>query len=156
MAASADTLAPAAMRLLADARRAVLATLRADGTPRLVPLAFAADPDSTPLVIYSSLDEKPKSVADVHELARVRDIAARPRVGLLVDRWSEDWRDLEWLRLDGVARLLEPGAGADAVEHGRAVELLRARYPQYTTQRLEERPVLRIAVERVAGWSASP
>jgi PPOX class probable F420-dependent enzyme len=152
----AAILTPAAMRLLADARRAVLATLRADGTPRLAPLAFAADPDSTPLVIYSSLDEKPKSVADVHELARVRDIVARPRVGLLVDRWSEDWRDLEWLRLDGVARLLEAGAGPDSVEHGRAVELLRARYPQYATQRLEERPILRIAVDRVAGWSASP
>jgi PPOX class probable F420-dependent enzyme len=152
----AAILTPAAMRLLTDARRAVLATLRADGMPRLVPLAFAVDSDSSPLVIYSSLDEKPKSVADVHELARVRDIAARPRVGLLVDRWSEDWRDLEWLRLDGVARLLEPGAGDDAVEHGRAVELLRARYPQYATQRLEERPVLRITVERVAGWSASP
>jgi PPOX class probable F420-dependent enzyme len=152
----AAILTPAAMRLLADARRAVLATLRADGTPRLVPLAFAADPDSTPLVIYSSLDEKPKSVADVHELARVRDIVARPRVGLLVDRWSEEWRDLEWLRLDGVARLLEPGADADAVEHARAVKLLRARYPQYASQRLEERPILRIAVDRVAGWSASP
>jgi PPOX class probable F420-dependent enzyme len=154
--ASPETLTPAAMRLLADARRAVLATLRADGTARLVPLAFAADPDSTPLVIYSSLDEKPKSVVDLHELARVRDIAARPRVGLLIDRWNEDWRDLEWLRLDGTARLLEPDADADLAEHARAVELLRARYPQYAAQRLEERPVVRIAVERVAGWSASP
>jgi PPOX class probable F420-dependent enzyme len=155
MAAPGETLTPAAMRLLADARRAVLVTIRADGTGRLVPLAFAADPDSTPLVIYSSLDEKPKSVADMHDLARVRDITARPRVGLLVDRWSEDWRDLEWLRLDGTARLLEPDADGDSAEHARAVELLRARYPQYSSQRLEGRPVLRIAVERVASWSAS-
>jgi hypothetical protein len=36
----------------------------------------------------------------------------------------------------------------------RAVGLLRARYPQYERQALEQRPVIRIAVERVIGWSA--
>jgi PPOX class probable F420-dependent enzyme len=133
----------------------VLATIRPDGRPRLVPLAFAADLAAEPLVVYSPLDEKPKRVADPHALARVRDIAARPRVGLLVDRWSEDWRELAWLRLDGTARLLEPG-GPDATEHARGVRLLRDRYPQYRQQALEQRPLVRIAVERASGWRAAP
>ena len=30
--------------------------------------------------------------------------------------------------------------------------LLQHRYPQYATQHLEERPVLRIAIERAVDW----
>ena len=142
------------MQLLSEARRAVLATVRADGTPRLVPFAFAADLEADPVVVYSALDEKPKSVANVHDLARVRDILARPRVELLVDHWSEDWSELAWLRLRGSARLLEPADPDDAAEHAHAVGLLRVRYEQYARQRLEDRPILRIAVERVSSWQA--
>ena len=133
--------------LLARARRAVLATIAADGTPRLVPIAFAfADG-----VIYSALDEKPKRVSDPHDLARVRDISARPQVSVLVDQWDEDWTQLAWLRLVGRASLLESGVP----EHAVAVRLLRERYPQYASHRLEERPIIRIAVDKTSSWSAS-
>ena len=37
-----------------------------------------------------------------------------------------------------------------AAEHATAVAALRAKYPQYASHRLEERPLIRIAVERVA------
>ncbi len=133
--------------LLAQARRAVLATISPDGTPRLVPIAYAFANG----VIYSALDEKPKQVADPHDLARVRDIVARPRVSVLVDTWDEDWTKLAWLRLIGRASLLESGEP----EHAVAITLLRERYPQYAGQRLEGRPIIRIAVERTASWSAS-
>ena len=96
------------MDVLASARRAVLATIREDGSPRLVPITFAIAHDGDAMVLYSALDEKPKSVGDVHALARVRDIVARPRVSIVVDRWSEDWAELAWLRLDGTSSLLEP------------------------------------------------
>ena len=133
--------------LLARARRAVLATIAPDGTPRLVPIAFAfADG-----VIYSALDEKPKRVSDPHDLARVRDISARPQVSVLVDQWDEDWTQLAWLRLVGRASLLESGVP----EHAVAVRLLRERYPQYASHRLEERPIIRIAVDKTSSWSAS-
>ena len=138
--------------LLEGTRRAVLATISSAGRPRLVPMAFAlADTDDSVPVLYSALDEKPKSVADPRALARVRDVLARPRVSVLVDRWDEDWSRLAWLRLDGVATLLEP-TGTDAAEHASAVALLRDRYAQYATHRLEERPVLRIEIERAVGW----
>jgi PPOX class probable F420-dependent enzyme len=125
-------------------------TLAADGRPRPVPIAFAFSEEGARLVIYSAIDEKPKSVADPHALARVRDIGTRPRVAVLVDRWDEDWTRLAWVRLEGTATVLEPSP----LEHSLAVGLLRERYPQYATHRLEPRPVIRIEVERVSGWSA--
>ena len=75
-----------------------------------MPFAFAVDAttEADLPVLYSALDEKPKSVADPRELGRVRDILARPSVSVLVDRWSEDWSELAWLRLDGNALLIEP------------------------------------------------
>lgn len=146
-------LTDAQQEFLEHARKAVLGTTSASGRPRLVPLAFALAPldDSGGLVVYSALDEKPKSVTDPRQLARVRDIVERPQVSVLVDRWSEDWTELAWLRLDGLATLLE-STDSTADEHRRAVGLLRERYPQYASHRLEERPILRIEVERVVGW----
>jgi len=139
--------------LLDSARRAVLATTRADGSPRLVPCAYAVTESDAGLVVYSALDEKPKSVADPRDLGRVQDIAKRPRASVLVDRWSEDWSQLAWLRLDGRAKLIEPGERGG--EHAQAVALLRRRYAQYRDQRLENRPVLRLEVSRVVGWTAA-
>jgi len=138
--------------LLQGTRRAVLATIAPDGRPRLVPMTFAiADTSDSAPVIYSALDEKPKSVVDPRALARVRDVVSRPRVSVLADRWDEDWSCLAWLRLEGLATLLEPD-GDDAAEHASAVSLLRARYAQYATHSLEQRPVLRIQVDRVVSW----
>jgi PPOX class probable F420-dependent enzyme len=151
-------LSDAQRELLEEARRAVLATISPDGRPRLVPMVFAvtaADTEDGNVVLYSALDEKPKSVPDPRALARVRDVLARPRVSVLVDRWDEDWSRLAWLRLDGVAALLEP-TGTAAAEHGVAVGLLRDRYPQYATHTLEKRPVMRIEIERVVGWGLEP
>ena len=134
----------------------MLATIAPDGRPRLVPMAFAsAEGDDGKLILYSALDEKPKSVADPRELARVRDVLDRPRVTVLVDRWDEDWTRLAWLRMDGRATLLEP-TDAGAAEHELALGLLRARYSQYATQRLEVRPVLRIEIDRVVSWGLQP
>lgn len=137
----------------------MLGTAAPDGRPRLVPIAYAvavalADTAQWPLVLYSALDEKPKSVMDPRALARVRDVLARPQVSVLVDEWSEDWTRLSWLRLDGSAKLIEHSHDHPA-EHQAAVSLLRDRYPQYATHRLEERPILRIEIERVVGWSGT-
>ncbi len=128
-------------------------TLAADGRPRPVPIAFALRDTAQGLIVYSALDEKRKSVADPRSLARVRDIGARPRVALLVDRWDEDWSRLAWVRLEGTATVLEPTDPSEP-EHSLAVGLLRERYEQYAKHKLESRPVIRIAVERVSGWQA--
>lgn len=131
---------------LAEARRAILATVQADGLPRLVPICFVLSADD-PAIVYSPLDEKPKTVADPRSLARVRDILDRPDVAILVDRWSEDWTELAWLRAYGRATVVEADAVGPAV-----IERLRAKYPQYATHRLESRPLIRIGIERAVGW----
>ena len=115
------TLAGPAQALIDRARRATLATLAGDGHPRLVPICFVLMDE----VLWSPLDEKPKSVTDVRSLARVRDILERPDVAILVDRWSEDWSELGWLRLRGTARLVEPADVPAAV-----IGAWRAKYPQ--------------------------
>jgi PPOX class probable F420-dependent enzyme len=140
------TLTPADRALLAEARRATLATIDPRGRARLVPICFVVDGD----VMWSPLDEKPKAVTDMRSLARVRDIAERPEVTVLVDRWSEDWTRLGWVRLHGSVQLVE----ADAVAAG-VIPLLRARYPQYDDHDLEHRPMLRITIEHVTSWFAA-
>ena len=127
---------PAARAFLESARTATLATIAADGGPRLVPICFIVGDGGSGPVIYTPLDDKPKAVTDVRDLERVRDIVARPDVALLVDRWSENWSRLGWVRVTGKAVLCEP---ADSpAEHTAAVAALRAKYPQYATHRLED------------------
>lgn len=130
----------------------MLATIDPNGRPRLVPICFVALADDPAPVIYLPLDEKPKRNADAHALARVRDIVARPEVTLLVDRWDEDWSRLAWLRLHGLADLLEAAA---THERAGAIAALRAKYPQYADHDLESRPLIRIAVSHASSWAAT-
>lgn len=130
---------PVERAFLAAARTAILATIDPTCRPRLVPICF--------VLVLSPLDEKPKTTDDPRSLARVRDILERPEVELLVHRWDEDWSRLAWLRVDGRGRLVEPGAVADGT-----LAALRAKYPQYATHRLEERPLLAIEIERTRAW----
>jgi PPOX class probable F420-dependent enzyme len=153
-AAGTGALGEAQLVLLREARRATLATIAPDGRARLVPVCFAVaaeHPDGA-VVLYSALDDKPKRSTDPHALARVRDIERDPRVTILVDRWSEDWSRLEWLRLEGTASLVGP----PHPDHASGVRRLRTRYPQYRGQRLGERPLIRVTVDRAVGWRSGP
>ena len=139
----------AVRHFVAGARVARLATASADGAPHVVPVCFVLAAG----LVYIALDEKPKRVAP-RRLRRVRNIAANPRVQLLVDRYDEDWSRLAFVQLSGSAALMEGGA-----EHSDALALLRAKYPQYREMALEKRPVIRVVVEGVASWGlvgASP
>jgi PPOX class probable F420-dependent enzyme len=145
---------PRQRTFLVAARRAVLATTAPDGRPRLVPICFiVADhaPDGRP-TLYTPLDEKPKLVDDPRDLARVRDLLAVPEVSLLVDRWSEDWSRLGWVRLYGSGVVLEPRTTPDPEEHGAAVTALRTKYPQYEGHALESRPIIRLTIDRAVSW----
>lgn len=127
------------------ARVARLATVRPDGAPHLVPFCFALEGE----VLYSAVDAKPKRRRGA-PLARFRNIAAEPRVSVLVDDWSEDWARLWWVRVDGRAAALP--AGSD--EERRALGLLSDKYAQYRAAP-PVGPVLAITGERWSGWSAS-
>lgn len=126
---------------VAAARSARLATADARGQPHVVPVVFALDGDH----LWTAVDHKPKSTRD---LKRLRNIADQPKVSVLVDHYDEDWSRLWWVRLDGWARVLD--AGQD-----RAIELLRAKYPQYR-ERSPGGPVIGIAIDTWRGWAAGP
>jgi PPOX class probable F420-dependent enzyme len=122
----------------ADTPVARLATVGPDGGPHLVPVVFAVRGD----VVYTAIDAKPKST---QRLRRLANIAGNPLVSLLVDHYADDWTQLWWVRVDGLAAIHHDGDEADA---GR--DLLRAKYPQYQSVPLNG-PVIAIAVR---GWSS--
>jgi PPOX class probable F420-dependent enzyme len=130
-------------RRFSEARVARLATADDRGRPHLVPVVFALSGDT----LYSAVDAKPKRSTALRRLANV---AANPRVCLLVDHYTEDWRALWWVRADGIGRVLDP-AVAEARD---AVALLAGRYGQYRDQP-PAGPVLAVDVRRWTGWSAA-
>jgi PPOX class probable F420-dependent enzyme len=127
-----------------------LATLRRDGSPALVPVVFARSAGR----LWLPVDGKPKR-REATELARVANVRRDPRVSLLLDQYEADWSALWWLRIDGVAEVVdEKGVGFDA-----ALGALMKKYPQYDHTPLfrpGSRPTL-IAVGqlRVTSWAAS-
>jgi PPOX class probable F420-dependent enzyme len=148
---------PTERALLERARRAFLATADADGRPAVVPVCFAlvdgeaasAPTDECPRIV-TPVDEKPQD-AGPRELRRVRDVAANPRVALVVDRYEEDWADLAWVQVRGTAALVAPGEAG----HADAVDALRGKYDQYADHRLAERPLLRVTPGHVVSWAAT-
>lgn len=134
-----------AEKLLRRARIAHLATSTREGLPHVVPICFAYDGR----VIYSSIDKKPKRVEPAR-MRRVRNIRENKRVSLVVDSYSENWKRLRYVIVDGVASMLYSGA-----EYRRATMLLRRKYRQYRSMRLEERPVIRIEPVRSRAWRAT-
>ena len=132
-----------ARRRFAAGRVARLATADAAGRPHLVPIVFALADET----IYSAVDAKPKRKT---ALRRLSNVAANPRVAVLVDHYDDDWGALWWVRADGAGRVL----GAGEPEARDAVARLAARYAQYR-ERPPGGPVLAIDVERWSGWSAA-
>ena len=127
----------------AQARVARLATASTDSAPHLVPITFAVVGD----MIVSAVDHKPKSTT---RLRRLANIAANPRVSVLVDAYDEDWTQLWWARADGLARVVTEGSGFAA-----AVDALVLRYPQYR-EASPAGPVVVVEVSRWSGWAATP
>jgi PPOX class probable F420-dependent enzyme len=122
-----------------QARVAHLATVDPQGRPHVVPICFALEGDT----LYTAVDEKPKRT---RRLQRLRNIAANPRVEVVIDGYDEDWSKLWWLRLRGTARI---------VDDAHSVELLAAKYPQYR-DRPPAGPVIAIEIEERSEWTSSP
>ncbi|CAN5680651.1 TIGR03668 family PPOX class F420-dependent oxidoreductase [soil metagenome] len=126
-----------ARAIAASARRAALSTSDRLGRPHTVPVGFALLRGE----VVTAVDQKPKRGGK--ELARVANLRADPRVTMMMDRWDEDWRQLGWVMIRGIARLEPPGtATAELVE----------RYPQYR----DDPPrgeVIVVRPERLLWWT---
>ena len=130
--------------MLRSARVGRLATADAAGRPLVVPVCYAFDGEA----IYSAIDAKPKR-ATGRGLRRIRNIEENPHVSLVVDEYDEDWARLRYVIVEGQAALLTGGE-----VFGRAVDLLRAKYPQYRAMGLDRGAgfVIAIAPARVLSW----
>jgi PPOX class probable F420-dependent enzyme len=125
------------------ARVARLATLDPKRRPHLVPICYACNGT----VFYSAIDRKPKRVAP-KRLVRLKNIKKTPQVALLVDYYDEDWTRLWYVLVRGKAELVSAPA-----ERKVALQCLRAKYPQYSPEMLEDdAPLLRITAEHVTAW----
>jgi len=122
----------------AAARIGRLATVTATGRPHIVAVCFALSRGR----VVTAVDAKPKST---RALARLENVRATGRASLLVDHYEEDWSELWWVRVDGVAEVIDSEAAIDA---------LAAKYEQYRTAR-PAGPVIAIVPERWSSWVPS-
>ncbi|MFE5405496.1 TIGR03668 family PPOX class F420-dependent oxidoreductase [Streptomyces sp. NPDC056580] len=140
----------------AEARRrftaapvARLATVDAAGRPHQVPVVFAHHVPGGADRLVTAVDHRPKTTT---RLKRLANLARHPAVCLLVDACDEDWDRLRWVRADGEAGVLPPGAADPAVRRARetALALLCAKCPRCRA-RPPAGPVADIAVLRWTG-----
>ncbi|MDQ2845804.1 MAG: TIGR03668 family PPOX class F420-dependent oxidoreductase [Actinomycetota bacterium] len=123
----------------AAARVARLATADATGRPHLVPVCFALVDEQ----LVSAVDQKPKSTT---ELRRLRNIADNRAVTVLCDHYSDDWTQLWWVRIDGVATV------TGNAQRPAALDALQAKYAQYRDDP-PRGPVISVAIQRWTGWA---
>ncbi len=133
-----------ARELLLESRLAHLATSTKNGTPHVVPICYVYDGTS----IYSSIDEKPKRT-NPNRLRRFRNIVDNPNVSVVIDLYEEDWSKLRYVIVRGLAEIVREGE-----ERERAVSLLREKYGQYRSMKLEGRPIIKVKPIRIIAWQS--
>lgn len=143
MSTHRDSLDAAEVAFIQAQRVAVLSTSDENGRPYSMPICFAFDGER----FYTPLDEKPKTVG-ARSLRRVRNIETRHDATLLFSHYDDDWSRLGHVQAYGRADLLEPGTP----DHAAALPLLRERYPQYRSMRLEDSPIIALAPAAVSSW----
>lgn len=137
---------PAAVAgFIADGRVGRLGTADPSGQPMVVPICYAWDGST----LFSALDAKPKTKPG-SDLKRVRNIQENAKVSVVIDRYDEDWSQLEYAILQGEARLVTQGDG-----FSRGADLLLEKYPQYRAMGLDRREGLMIVVapSKVTHWA---
>lgn len=111
-----------------------------DGGPRVFPITYALAGGA----IVTAIDHKPKRVAP-ERVARLRWLTARPQAAVTVDRYEEDWSQLQWVQAIGRVRILEAESAPEAIA------ALTERYPPYR-DRPPAGPVLVLEPYRVLWW----
>ena len=126
---------------LAEADRAVLATVHPERGVDAVPVVFAITEDRRIVLPVDTV--KPKSG---RRLGRLRNLERDPSCVLLADHYASEWEQLWWVRVHGEADVV--AADADLVA------LLADRYPDYREPgAIAELIVLRPTA--ITGWAAT-
>jgi PPOX class probable F420-dependent enzyme len=121
-----------------------LATADAAGAPHVVPLCYARVDER----LYFVADDKPKRRGP-RALKRLANIAANPRVALVVDDYDADWTRLAYLLL-----YLEAAIVDDDAEYAAALQALQERYAPYRNMPLARatHPMVRMTPRRWHLW----
>jgi PPOX class probable F420-dependent enzyme len=135
-----------ALRRVAAARVARMATVRPDGSPHVVPFVFALVASDPGVRIYWAVDDKPKRSA---RLARIEHLRTNPAVEIVVDAYDDDWSRLWWVRVRGAGRIVRTEA-----ERGAALAALTDKYAAYRDSP-PRGDVVAIDVAEVRWWSAA-
>ena len=102
-----------------------MATVRSDGTPHIVPITFAI----LNKTLVTAVDAKPKRTT---KLQRLQNLRVNPAVSIIVDHYADDWSALWWIRIDGLAKVVDSDlVTSDAQLRTAATKALVAKYPQY-------------------------
>lgn len=130
-----------------------LAMLDGAVQPRVLPVVFARVAGT----LWSPVDGKPKGKG---RLARVRHVAEHPRVELLLDHYDADWQMLWWVRISGIARIVQPPDPQTDPDVGPALSALREKYPQYVETPVLSSPPTLLAIRNdgpgaIRSWCAS-
>jgi PPOX class probable F420-dependent enzyme len=125
-------------KLLARERVCRVATTGEGGTPHVVPVCHVLAGGK---VYFGTGNDSQKA----------RNLKANPHVAVLVDLYSEDWRFLKGVVVQGTARLIQRGP-----EFRKIRTLLYEKYPQYPDEAaLEESDdvIVEMTPARVASWN---
>ncbi len=123
-----------------------MATVRLDGTPHIVPITFATSNET----LVTAVDAKPKRTT---KLQRLQNLRANPTVSIIVDHYADDWSALWWIRIDGLAEVVDGDlAPSGARVRTAATEALVAKYPQYQVTP-PDGPVIIVQPKRWTMWS---
>jgi len=126
---------------LGSSTHGVLGTVHEDRGVDLVPVVFVVDETR---VVVPVDTVKPKAGG---RLQRLTNLAADPRATLLVERYTDDWSQLWWVRAHGLAVESAPSHGV--------LDALRAAFPAYRAPDAVAGLIV-ISVLEVTGWSAGP
>lgn len=128
------------------ARIGRMATVRLDGTPHIVPITFATSNET----VVTAVDAKPKRTTN---LQRLENLRANPAVSIIVDHYADDWSALWWIRIDGIAKVVDRElVASDARVRTAATKALIAKYPQYQVTP-PDGPVIIVQPTRWTMWS---
>ena len=132
-----------ALARFSQSRIAHLGTVTPDSRPHAVPVTFARVGGS----IVTMIDHKPKTTLNLQRLANV---GHHGRATILVDYYDDDWTQLWWVRVDGLAKIHTEG---DAWEAAR--DALAAKYEQYRMQP-PKGPSIHLQIDKVTSWESTP
>lgn len=143
--------APVIDKLFEESTIARLATINQDGSPHQVPIVFTWLDGC----FWSPVDGKPKQNS---QLKRIRNIETNSRASLIIDKYSDDWSQLWWIRADlQISIILINDTSMEMHDSAiKAVTHLERKYPQYEHTPVLANPptLLRMQPLRLTSWCA--